>query len=58
MWRLFLVPPIHCLIRMKASICVFNLLPLFLLQAPFRIPGAGNIAGTVMHLGLFILFLI
>ena len=37
--------------------CVFNLLPLFLVQAPFNIPGAGNIAGAVMYLGLFILFL-
>ena len=38
--------------------CVFNLLPLFLVQVPFNIPGAGNIAGAVMYLGLFILFLI
>ena len=38
--------------------CVFNLLPLFLAQAPFNIPGAGNIAGAAMYLGLFILFLL
>ena len=38
--------------------CVFNLLPLFLVQVPFNIPGAGNIAGAVMYLGLFILLLI
>ena len=37
---------------------VFNLLPLFLVQAPFNIPGAGNIAGAAMYLGLFILFLV
>jgi len=43
---------------LPAWACVFNLLPLFLVQAPFNIPGAGNIAGAVMYLGLFILFLI
>jgi hypothetical protein len=26
--------------------------------APFNIPGAGNIAGAAMYLGLFILFMI
>ena len=34
------------------------LLPLFLVQAPFNIPGAGNIAGAVMYLSLYIMFLI
>ena len=43
---------------LPAWACVFNLLPLFLVQAPFNIPGAGNIAGAVMYLGLFIMFLI
>ena len=43
---------------LPAWACVLNLLPLFLVQAPFNIPGAGNIAGAVMYLGLFILFLI
>ena len=43
---------------LPAWACVFNLLPLFLVQAPFNILGAGNIAGAVMYLGLFILFLI
>jgi hypothetical protein len=42
---------------LPAWACVFNLLPLFLVQAPFSIPGAGNIAGAAMYLGLFILFL-
>lgn len=44
--------------EMRRHECVFNLLPLFLAQAPFNIPGAGNISGAVMYLGLFILFLI
>ena len=43
---------------LPAWACVFNLLPLFLVQAPFNIPGAGNIAGAAMYLGLFILFLV
>ncbi|MBQ8073576.1 MAG: hypothetical protein IJ231_07410 [Clostridia bacterium] len=34
------------------------IMPLFLVQAPFNISGAGNIAGAVMYLGLFILYLI
>lgn len=42
---------------LPAWACVFNLLPLFLVQAPFNIPGAGNTAGAAMYLGLFILFL-
>ena len=46
------------LVRHDLASCVFNLLPLFLVQAPFNIPGAGNIAGAAMYLGLFILFLI
>ncbi|MBR1555748.1 MAG: hypothetical protein IJ644_10235 [Oscillospiraceae bacterium] len=32
--------------------CIFNVLPLFLILSPFRIVGAGNLAGAVMFLGL------
>ena len=35
--------------------CIFNVLPLFLILSPFRIAGAGNLAGAVMFLGLFFL---
>ena len=52
------IPVVTSMTPLPAWACVFNLLPLFLVQAPFNIPGAGNIAGTVMYLGLFILFLI
>ena len=54
----FFVPVAAGMTALPAWACVFNLLPLFLVQAPFHIPGAGNIAGAVMYLGLFILFLI
>ena len=53
-----LVPVVMGMTPLPAWACVFNLLPLFLVQAPFNIPGAGNIAGAAMYLGLFILFLI
>ena len=52
------IPVVTGMTPLPAWACVFNLLPLFLVQAPFNIPGAGNIAGAVMYLGLFILFLI
>ncbi|MBQ9614688.1 MAG: hypothetical protein IJV14_19180 [Lachnospiraceae bacterium] len=52
------IPVVAGMTALPAWACVFNLLPLFLVQAPFNIPGAGNIAGAVMYLGLFILFLI
>ena len=51
------IPVVAGMTPLPAWACVFNLLPLFLVQAPFNIPGAGNIAGAVMYLGLFILFL-
>ena len=51
------IPVVTGMTPLPAWACVFNLLPLFLVQAPFNIPGAGNIAGAVMYLGLFILFL-
>ena len=52
------IPVVTGMTPLPTWACVFNLLPLFLVQAPFNIPGAGNIAGAVMYLGLFILFLI
>ena len=52
------IPVVAGMTVLPAWACVFNLLPLFLVQAPFHIPGAGNIAGAGMYLGLFILFLI
>ena len=52
------IPVVTGMTLLPAWACVFNLLPLFLVQVPFNIPGAGNIAGAVMYLGLFILFLI
>ena len=52
------VPVVMGMTPLPAWACVFNLLPLFLVQAPLNIPGAGNIAGAAMYLGLFILFLI
>ena len=51
------IPVVAGMTPLPAWACVFNLLPLFLVQAPFNIPGAGNIAGAVMYIGLFILFL-
>ena len=50
------IPVMAGMTALPAWACVFNLLPLFLVQAPLNIPGAGNIAGAVMYLGLFILF--
>ena len=35
--------------------CIFNLLPLFLVLAPFRIVGTLNIVGALMFAGLFFL---
>ena len=52
------IPVVAGMTPLSAWACVFNLLPLFLLQAPFNISGAGNMAGAAMYLGLFILFLI
>ena len=52
------IPVVTGMTPLSAWACVFNLLPLFLVQAPFNIPGAGNIAGAAMYLGLFILYLI
>jgi len=52
------IPVVAGMTPLPAWACVFNLLPLFLVQAPFNVPGAGNIAGAAMYLGLFILFLI
>ena len=52
------IPVVTGMTPLPAWACVFNLLPLFLVQAPFNIPGAGNIAGAAMYLGLFILFLV
>lgn len=34
-------------------VCVFNILPIFIVLSPFRIAGTGNIAGAVMFAGLF-----
>ena len=52
------IPVVAGMTALPSWACLFNLLPLFLVQAPFNIPGAGNIAGAVMYLGLFIMFLI
>ena len=52
------IPVVAGMTALPVWACVFIILPLFLVQAPFNIPGAGNIAGAVMYLGLFILFLI
>ena len=52
------VPVVAGMTSLPAWACVFNLLPLYLVQVPFNNPGAGNIAGAVMYLGLIILFLI
>lgn len=35
--------------------CIFNLLPLFVVLAPFRIVGTMNIVGALMFAGLFVL---
>ena len=51
------IPVVAGMTPLPSWACIFNLLPLFLVQAPFNIPGAGNIAGAVMYIGLFILFL-
>ena len=53
----FFVPVAAGLTALPAWACVFNLLPIYLILAPFRIPGAGNLAGALMYLALFILFL-
>lgn len=52
------IPVVAGMTPLPSWTCIFNLLPLFLVQAPFNIPGAGNIAGAVMYIGLFILFLL
>jgi len=52
------IPVVAGMTALPAWACVFNLMPLFLVQAPFNIPGAGNIAGAVMYLSLYIMFLI
>ena len=52
------IPVVTGMTPLPAWACVFNLLPMFLVQAPFNIPGAGNIAGAATYLGLYILFLI
>ena len=57
-WAAHFIPVLTGMTPLPALACVFNLLPLFLVQAPFNIPGAGNIAGVAMYLGLFILFMI
>ena len=54
----FFVPVVAGITSLPRWACVFNLLPLYLVLAPFNIPGAGNLAGAAMYLGLFILFLI
>lgn len=35
--------------------CIFNVLPIFLVMAPFRIVGTLNLAGALMFAGLFFL---
>ena len=52
------VPVVAGMTSLPAWACVINLLVLYLVLAPFKIAGAGNIAGAMMYLGLFILFLI
>ena len=52
------VPVVMGMTSLPAWACVINLLLLYLVQAPFNIPGAGNLAGAAMYLGLFIIFLI
>ena len=52
------VPIVMGMTSLPAWACVINLFLLYLVQVPFNIPGAGNIACAVMYLGLFILFLI
>ncbi|MCM1054869.1 MAG: hypothetical protein NC394_05020 [Bacteroides sp.] len=34
--------------------CIFNVVPVLAVLAPFKIAGSGNIAGAVMFLGLFL----
>ena len=52
------IPVVAGMTPLPARACALNLLPLFLVQAPFHVPGAGNVAGAVMYLGLFLLFLL
>ena len=52
----FFVPVVTGMTQLPTWACVFNLLPVYLVLSPFHIPGAGNIAGAIMYLGLFILF--
>ena len=40
---------------LPAWACVFNALPLFLVLAPFRIVGTGNLVNATVFLALFIL---
>ncbi len=51
----FFIPVVAGMTPLPAWACVFNLLPIYLVLAPFHIPGGGNIAGAVMYLGLFML---
>lgn len=34
--------------------CVFNVLPILIVLAPFKVVGSGNLAGAAMFLGLFL----
>ncbi|MCR5785503.1 MAG: hypothetical protein K6G40_07680 [Eubacterium sp.] len=54
----FFIPVVVGITPLPAWACVFNMLPVYLVLAPFHIPGAGNIAGAVMYFSLLLLFLL
>ncbi len=54
----FFIPVVAGMTPLPAWTCVFNLLLIYFVLAPFHIPGGGNIAGAVMCFALFVLFLL
>ena len=48
------IPVVSGITPLPQWACVFNILPLFIVLAPIRIVGTGNLASALMFLGLFI----
>ena len=51
----FFIPVVTGVTSLPRWACVFNMLPLFLALAAFRIAGTGNLVGAIMFAGLFVL---
>lgn len=57
-WAVFAVAFFIAVVTGQTSLpqwcCVFNVLPILIVLAPFKIAGSGNLAGAAMFLGLFL----